>query len=128
NCSEAAYPLLRAAEDGHVINIGSYSGRFGAAGQSNYAAAKAALGGLTEAYARQWGPDGIRVNIVLPGFLETRLTRGLPQGVRKAALEAHVLGRFNTAEDAARFRVCLDSLRHVSGQCFQVDSRVPRRY
>jgi NAD(P)-dependent dehydrogenase (short-subunit alcohol dehydrogenase family) len=63
------------------------------------------------------------VNCVHPGWLETPFTAGVPEEVRRRALEEHVLGRFNTPAEAARFIVFLHSLSAVSGQVFQLDSR-----
>ena len=109
---------------GHLVFIGSHSGSHGVAGQTNYAAAKAGLCGLAKSLAVELGPDNIRVNVVLPGFLDTRMTRDLNQRDRQRHLGRHVLGRFNQTTDAARFIVFLNSMRHVSGQVFQLDSRV----
>jgi 3-oxoacyl-[acyl-carrier protein] reductase len=124
-CIRAAQPLL-AACGGSVINIGSFAARAGAAGQANYTAAKAALTGLGQALAAELGPAGVRVNTVLPGFLETRMTAALPAAVVEKARAAHVLGRFNTAAAAARFIASLPDYDAISGQVFQLDSRLAR--
>jgi 3-oxoacyl-[acyl-carrier protein] reductase len=125
-CSRAAARQMARARRGHIINIGSYSALKGPAGQAGYSAAKAGLAGLGQSLARELGPRNVRVNTVLPGFLETRMTRNLPQGVLERALEEHVLGRFNTPGDCARFLVALEAMEHVSGQVFQLDSRISR--
>jgi 3-oxoacyl-[acyl-carrier protein] reductase len=123
-CSRAAAGLFASQNSGHIVNIGSYSALSGPAGQANYAAAKAGLIGFTRSLARELGPAGVRVNCVLPGWLETKFTSTVPEKHTDAALQEHVLGRFNTVEDAARFIVFLDSMKQVSGQVFQLDSRV----
>ncbi|MDE1169893.1 MAG: SDR family oxidoreductase [Verrucomicrobium sp.] len=124
-CARAALPLLRAAR-GQILFLGSRSARSGPAGQAAYAAAKAGLIGFSQSLAREWGPEGIRCNVVLPGFLETRMTDSLTPEARHRALEDHALGRFNTPEEAARGLALLATLKNVSGQVFQFDSRVDR--
>jgi NAD(P)-dependent dehydrogenase (short-subunit alcohol dehydrogenase family) len=124
-CSREAARLMIPARSGHIVNIGSWSGRHGAAGQTAYAAAKAGLDGLTRALAAELGSCGIRVNCIHPGWMETPFTRTVPATVCERALSAHLLGRFNTPEDAARFIHHLSSQPAISGQVFQTDSRVP---
>lgn len=110
---------------GHIVSIGSYSGSSGAAGQANYAAAKAGVVALTKSLAREGGRRGVRANCVLPGWMETKFTTGVPATVRERALGAHALGRFNTTREAARFVGFLHTeMAAVSGQVFQLDSRV----
>jgi 3-oxoacyl-[acyl-carrier protein] reductase len=126
-CSQRALPPMLKARSGHIVNIGSFSALSGPIGQTNYAAAKAGLIALTQSIAKEAGVRGIRSNTVLPGFLETKMTAAVPPEAVGRALDAHVLGRFNTAEDAARFIVFLHQhLPHVSGQLFQLDSRIRR--
>lgn len=122
-CSQAAaIPMMR-QRDGQIINIGSYSALHPPMGQAAYAAAKAGLIGLTKSYAKELGKRNIRVNCVLPGFLETKMTASLSEEATEAARKRHTLGRFNTKEEAAGFIVNLLSMNHISGQVFQLDSR-----
>jgi len=123
-CSQAAATLMMRARCGHIMNVGSYSAIKPPLGQTAYAASKAGLIGLTKSYARELGKRNIRVNCVLPGFLETRMTTPLSDTAKEAARSNHALGRFNTVEEAARFMVFLHSSPHLSGQVFQLDSRV----
>lgn len=123
-CCRAALKLMVKQRAGHILNIGSYSALSGPAGQANYAAAKAGLIGLTKSLAREYGARNIRVNCVLPGFLETKMTRALLEKRRPDILATHALGRLNTTADAARFITQLDTFAHISGQVFQLDSRV----
>ncbi|PAW62441.1 MAG: hypothetical protein B9S36_06165 [Verrucomicrobiia bacterium Tous-C2TDCM] len=123
-CSRMAAKRMIKQRDGSIIQIGSYSALQPPIGQAAYAASKAALIGLTKSLAKELGPRNIRVNCVLPGFLATRMTAELSDDARAAALARHALGRFNTVEDAASFIVTLTKMPHVSGQVFQLDSRV----
>jgi len=123
-CAKAAARLMMKQRDGSIIQIGSYSALNPPIGQSAYAASKAGLIGLTKSLAKELGPRNVRVNCVLPGFLETRMTAALSEEARSAALARHALGRFNTVEDAALFVRTLCTLTRVSGQVFQLDSRV----
>lgn len=123
-CSQAAAVRMLRQRSGHLIQIGSFAAHHPGIGQSAYAAAKAGLEALTRSLAAELGGRNIRVNCVLPGFLETRMTASLPDQVRDAALRRHQLRRFNTVAEAARFIAFLATLDHVSGQVFQLDSRV----
>ncbi len=127
-CSREAIRLMFRARTGHIVNVGSFSALRPPPGQAAYAAAKAGLIGLTQALAEEVGKRGVRVNCVLPGFLEdTGMTRGLPPEVIERARHDHTLGRFNSPEDAAAFIDFLDGrLGAVSGQVFQLDSRLRR--
>jgi 3-oxoacyl-[acyl-carrier protein] reductase len=115
-------PMLR-QRDGHIINIASFSARVGARGQANYAAAKAGLLGFTQSLAKEVGPRNVRVNAVLPGVLPTAMTAGLPPATKRAFATANALGRLNSIAEVAAFVVFLATLRNVSGQVFQLDSR-----
>ena len=127
-CARAALKLMSRQRQGHILFIGSFSGWSGPAGQANYAAAKAGLLGLAQSLAVEYGGRNVRVNCLLPGFMETPMTEALAPE-RKAAFKfAHTLGRFNTPLEAARFAVFLDRhLPHTSGQVFNLDSRVHRQ-
>lgn len=123
-CARAAFPGMIARGGGHVIFISSQSAVHPPIGQCAYAAAKAALLGLTVDLARLHGPSNIRVNAVLPGFLETRMTSKLSPGRIGEVLDQHSLGRFNTCQAVADFIHFLHEAQpHTSGQVFQLDSR-----
>jgi len=125
-CARAAIKLMIKQRSGHIILIGSRSARFGTRGQSVYAAAKAGMVGFGQSLAKEYGPRNIRCNIALPGFLETKMTASLSDERRETVRGEHALGRFNTAENAARFIAFLSRLDHVSGQVFTLDSRIDR--
>jgi 3-oxoacyl-[acyl-carrier protein] reductase len=86
---------------GRIILIGSVVGSSGNAGQANYAAAKAGLGGLARALAREVGSRNITVNVVAPGFIDTDMTRDLPEAARAKLLEGIPLGRLGQPEEIA---------------------------
>jgi len=125
-CAIASVDAMAARGGGHVVLISSGSALHPPAGQSAYAAAKAALLGLARELAAETGSLGIRVNVILPGFLETRMTQAVTAARRAEILAAHTLGRFNTPQDVANFLWHLHhALPHTSGQVFQLDSRLP---
>ncbi|MDB6030263.1 MAG: fabG [Verrucomicrobiales bacterium] len=123
-CSQAVLRPMLKQRSGHIIHISSWSGRVGARGQANYAAAKAGLFGLTTSLAREVGSRNIRVNAVLPGVLPTKMTAHLGEARLKAYAEANVLGRINSLEEVGNFLASLASMQNVSGQIFQLDSRI----
>lgn len=124
-CARAVLPEMIRKKSGHIVFISSYSALHPPIGQVAYATAKAALLGLTEDLARAHGGDNIRVNAILPGFLETRMTETVAAERRKIVREDHVLNRFNTPEQVGKFiRHLHHDLTHTSGQIFQLDSRI----
>lgn len=123
-CARAVLPGMLARGVGHIVFVSSHSALHPPAGQAAYAAAKAALLGLTHDLATAHGSAGLRVNAVLPGFLDTRMTTAVSLVRRAEVLSAHALGRFNTCDAVAAFvRFLHDELPHTSGQVFQLDSR-----
>jgi 3-oxoacyl-[acyl-carrier protein] reductase len=103
-----AYRLAKAvlrgmmkARHGRIIQIGSVVGSSGNAGQVNYAAAKAALIGFTKSLAQEVGSRNITVNCVAPGFVDTDMTRDLPEAAREAMRSRIPLGRLGTPDDIA---------------------------
>jgi 3-oxoacyl-[acyl-carrier protein] reductase len=89
------------ARDGRIINIVSVSGEMGNAGQTNYAAAKAGVIGFTKSLAREIGSRNVTVNCVAPGFIETDMTRAIPEAQRQGAVQHIPLGRFGQPADVA---------------------------
>jgi len=125
-CAQAVLPVMLKQRGGHIINISSFSGRVGARGQANYTAAKAGLIGLTQSLAREVGGRNIRVNAVLPGLMPTSMTAGLTPDQFQAFAAANALKRLNTVAEVGRFVAFLATLENVSGQVFQLDSRIAR--
>ncbi|MBB5038442.1 SDR family oxidoreductase [Prosthecobacter dejongeii] len=124
--AQAALKIMVKQRHGHIVTIGSFSALSAPAGQANYAAAKAGLIALTQSLAAEYGPRNIRANCVLPGFLETKMSQPLLEKQRPQIKAAHALGRLNTPQEAARFIAFLHTMENVSGQVFQLDSRVHR--
>jgi len=126
-CARAGLKLMARQRVGHIVFVGSFSALSGPAGQANYAAAKAGLIALTHSLAREYGARNIRVNCILPGFMETKMTSALSDELRAKFKEAHTLGRFNTPVEVARFiRFLHLEMTHTSAQVFNLDSRVRR--
>jgi 3-oxoacyl-[acyl-carrier protein] reductase len=100
-CIQAVLPGMMRARWGRIINITSVVGQAGAAGQANYAASKAGLIGLTKALAQEMGSRGITVNAVAPGFIETDMTRVLPDEAQRKILASVPLARIGKPDDVA---------------------------
>lgn len=123
--TKAAYPHLKAAGGGSIINTGSVAGRFGGFGGSAvYASAKAAVHSITRNAAREFAPDHIRVNVVAPGFIITPFHDKTPQSVRDSAAAQIPMQRLGTAEDCVGAYIFLaaDSMSgYITGQIIDVN-------
>ncbi len=125
-CSQAAYPHLQAAGGGKVINIGSMMSIFGAGYAAPYAASKGGIVQLTRALAAAWAADNIQVNAILPGWIDTELTRiGRHQvdGLHERVLGRTPAGRWGEPEDLAGIAVFLGSAasNFITGTAIPVD-------
>lgn len=123
-CSKAVARQMMRQRNGHIINISSLGARRGPRGQSNYAAAKAGLVGLTQSLAKELGSRNVRVNAIFPGVMPTSMTEKLTDKQLEAFAEDNALGRINSVAEVARFIVFLAGTQNVSGQVFQLDSRI----
>ncbi|SIR80310.1 3-oxoacyl-[acyl-carrier-protein] reductase [Aquipseudomonas alcaligenes] len=121
--SKAVLRGMTKARWGRIINIGSVVGAMGNAGQANYAAAKAGLEGFSRALAREVGSRSITVNSVAPGFIDTDMTRELPDAQREALLTQIPLGRLGQAEEIAKVVGFLasDGAAYVTGATVPVN-------
>lgn len=108
---------------GRIINISSVIGAIGNPGQAHYAAAKAGLIGFTRSLARELASRNVTVNAVAPGFIETDMTRALPEEIRLAYQGQIPLGRFGAVEDVANAVVFLagDQANYLTGQTLHVN-------
>ncbi|GLQ95313.1 3-oxoacyl-ACP reductase FabG [Dyella acidisoli] len=100
--SKAVMRGMMKARKGRIISIASVIGLTGNPGQSNYAAAKAGIIAFSKSLAREIGSRSITVNVVAPGFIDTDMTRGLPEESKQALLGQIALGRFGEASDIAK--------------------------
>ena len=122
HCLQAmAPPLLLAQGGGSIVVIGSHAGSHGSTGQAAYAASKAGLIGLVKTAAQEWGPQNVRVNLVLPGWHQTGLSEGtMPDD---SDWRDHALRRPPAIEEVARTVVHMAQLNDMSGQVWNCDSR-----
>jgi 3-oxoacyl-[acyl-carrier protein] reductase len=121
--SKAVLRGMTKARWGRIVNISSVVGAMGNAGQSNYAASKAGLEGFSRALAREIGSRAITVNSVAPGFIDTDMTRELPDAQRDALLTQIPLGRLGQAEEIAKVVAFLvsDGAAYVTGATIPVN-------
>ena len=121
--SKAVLRGMTKARKGRIISISSIVGTTGNPGQCNYAAAKAAVAGFTKSLAREIGSRNITVNAVAPGFIDTDMTRALPEAVRNELLTQIPLGRLGQAEEIAQAVAFLASPRasYITGTTLHVN-------
>ncbi|RYG78707.1 SDR family oxidoreductase, partial [bacterium] len=121
--TKAAMRPMMKARYGRIVNVSSVVGLHGAAGQANYAAAKAGLIGLTLSVAKELGSRGITCNAVAPGFIETDMTKDLPAEFRTHVESTAPVGRLGTPEDIVSAVLFLASKEaaYVTGQTLTVD-------
>lgn len=112
--------MMARKHGGRIVNMASLSGLKGMAGQTNYSAAKAALIGATKALAQETAPRGVTVNAVAPGFIETDMTKDLPQEQLKALVP---MKRFGTPEEVAALVsfLCSDMASYITGEVVSIN-------
>ncbi|MFH1858238.1 MAG: 3-oxoacyl-ACP reductase family protein [Candidatus Omnitrophota bacterium] len=117
-CRAVIVPLMK-QKSGDIVNVASTAGMVGRPGQTNYAASKAGMIGLTKALAREVARYHIRVNAVAPGFIETDMTRTLNEKIKTELLKDIPMGRFGEVKEVAKLTAfLLSGDRYITGQVF----------
>lgn len=121
NAAKQVYPVLAKKRAGRIINISSVAGLMGNPGQTNYAASKAGVIGLTKSLAKELAPRGVCCNAIAPGFISTDMTAAFEQS--DAAKAAIPLGRFGKPDEVAALCVflCSDAAAFITGQTIAID-------
>ncbi|RLD14147.1 MAG: 3-oxoacyl-ACP reductase [Caldiserica bacterium] len=123
NTTKAVVPYMLERGKGNIISISSVVGVYGNIGQTNYAASKAGIIGMTKTWAKELGRKGIRANAVAPGFIRTEMTARVPEKVINIMIEKTPLGRMGEPEDVANLLLFLssDESSFINGQIIGVD-------
>jgi len=123
NYIRAASPIFRGKKYGRIITVSSINALRGKFGQSNYAAAKAGVIGLSKSVAKELGRSNVTVNVVCPGLIATKMIQSMPDDFKEKAIEEIVLGRIGTPEDVAEVITFLSGsgAQHVTGEVIKVD-------
>ncbi len=123
NCSKWALKTMLRQKSGRIISISSVSGLMGNAGQVNYSASKAGIIGMTKSMAKEAASRGITVNAVAPGFIDTDMTKNLPEAVKDKAVDSIPLGHFGNPQDIAEAVLFLaeEKSSYITGQVLAVD-------
>lgn len=121
--TKAAAKIMMKQRYGRIVNISSIVGLTGNAGQANYSASKAGLIGLTKSAAKELASRGVTVNAVAPGFIDTEMTKKLPEAARQAFISQVLLKRLGQPEDIASAVIFLasDEASYITGQVLAVD-------
>ncbi|MET1012898.1 MAG: beta-ketoacyl-ACP reductase [Paenisporosarcina sp.] len=126
NCTQAVIPHLIEKASGKIINTSSVTGVYGNVGQTNYAASKAAVIGMTKSWAKEFGRRGIQVNAVAPGFIATSMVEKIPQPMLEKMASAVSLQRLGQPEDVANAYLFLASSEadYITGHVLHIDGGI----
>ena len=125
-CTQAVAETMTAQGSGSIVNASSVVGLYGNFGQTNYAATKAGVIGLTKTWARELGPKGVRVNAVCPGFVKTAILETIPDEVMQKMVAKVPLGRLGTPEEIAAVYAFLasDDASYLNGAVLEVSGGI----
>lgn len=123
NMMKAVNRIMMKQRYGRIVNLSSVTGLMGNMGQTNYAAAKAGILGMTKSYAREVASRGITVNAVAPGFIDTDMTEAMPEGAKDKIVTEIPMGRTGKPEDVAEAVAFLTSEQagYITGEVLRVD-------
>jgi len=121
NVTKAVIGIMLKQGGGTIINISSIVGEVGNFGQTNYSASKAALIGFTKSLAKEVASKGITVNAIAPGFVNTEMTRKIPETIKRKILEQIPVGRFATPEEIADVVLFLCNATYITGTVIDVN-------
>lgn len=123
NMMKAVNRIMMKQRYGRIVNLSSVTGLMGNMGQTNYAAAKAGIVGMTKSYAREVASRGITVNAVAPGFIDTDMTEAMPEGAKDKIITGIPMGRTGKPEDVAEAVAFLASEQagYITGEVLRVD-------
>jgi 3-oxoacyl-[acyl-carrier protein] reductase len=123
NCAQAVAPAMIAHGYGRIISASSVAGLYGNFGQTNYAATKAGVIGMTKVWARELGKRGITVNAIAPGYIATDMTKAMPEQAQEKTIAATPVGRPGQPEDVANAYLFLASeeASFINGAVLNVD-------
>lgn len=126
HCAQAVLPSMVEQGNGKIINTSSVTGTYGNVGQTNYAAAKAGLIGMTQTWAKELGRKGINVNAVAPGFTETGMVAQVPEKVIDQMVSQVPMGRLGKPSDIANAYLFLasDESDYINGHVLHVDGGI----
>lgn len=123
NMMKAVNRIMMKQRYGRIVNLSSVTGLMGNMGQTNYAAAKAGILGMTKSYAREVASRGITVNAVAPGFIDSDMTEAMPEGAKDKIITGIPMGRTGKPEDVAEAVAFLarEQAGYITGEVLRVD-------